>query len=83
MSDDLINIYEASHLAEAEMIHQALESAGIKAYVEQTASPLDGLTAAGEGTDVMVRSDDADRAREVIEQYLAEKADDDTTGGDA
>jgi len=76
MSKDLINIYEAAHMAEAEMVRQALQRAGIEAIVDKTASPFDGLTAAGEGTDVMVSHDDAERARQVIEQHLVEKADD-------
>lgn len=76
MSDDLITVYEAIHLAEAEAIHQALETEGIRAYVEQTPSPLDGLTTIGEGTEVMVLQDDETRARQIVERYLAERAED-------
>lgn len=76
MSDDLITVYEAIHLAEAEAIHQALEAEGIRAFVEQTASPLDGLTTIGEGTEVMVLQDNEARARQIIDRYLAEGSED-------
>lgn len=73
MSKDLVHVYEALNLAEAEAIHQALEAEGIEAYVDQTASPLDGLADIGEGTEVMVREDDAEHAQQVIERYLAQQ----------
>ncbi|MDH3584634.1 MAG: DUF2007 domain-containing protein [Phycisphaerae bacterium] len=76
MPDDLIVIYRAPHLPDAEMIHQALEAEGIRAFVEPTASPLDGLDAMAQGTPVMVLADDAERARQVIDKFLDEHRDD-------
>jgi hypothetical protein len=69
---DLISVFEAINMAEAEMINAALKGAGIEAFIEKTPSPLDGLTAIGEGTEVMVREEDEEKALQVIEDYLAE-----------
>lgn len=71
--DNLVKVYEARHEAEAHMIHEALDAAGIEAYVEQTPSPLDGLTTIQEGTEVQVRAADANRAVQIIETFLAER----------
>jgi hypothetical protein len=70
--DELVTIHEARHEAEAEMIRRALESEGIPASVEQTASPLDGLTAINEGTEVQVYGRDRDRASAIVNSFLAE-----------
>jgi len=71
-AQDLVSVFEAINMAEAEMINMALKAAGIQAAVEKTASPLDGLTSIGEGTEVMVREEDEEKALQVIEDYLAE-----------
>ena len=73
MPDDLFTIYEAATFAEAESIHQTLADEGVDAWVEQTPSPLDGLTNIGEGTEIMIRQHDEQKARRIIERYLAEK----------
>jgi len=74
MSDELLTVYEAPNLAEAEMIHQRLEDAEIEAWVDQTASPLDGLDSmGGQGTPVMVREEDAEQARQIIDRFLEEQ----------
>ena len=75
MSARLVSIYQSQDLPEAELLHQRLADAGIDAFVEKTASPLDGLTAANQGTHVRVREDDADRARQIIDAFIAEKSD--------
>ena len=72
-ADNLVKIYEAQHEAEAELIHHALAAEGIEAYVEQTASPLDGLTVIHEGTEVQVRAADAPQAAKIVERFLAER----------
>lgn len=71
-NDDLVSVFEAMNMAEAQMIADALKAAGISSLVEQTASPLDGLTSIGEGTEVRVKAEDEDRAIQLIEDYLAE-----------
>jgi hypothetical protein len=80
MSKDFVKVYDASNAAEAEMIRQALEDAGIRAYIDTTPSPLDGLIAMGQGIPVLVVGDKADEAVGVIEE-LCERhgdADDET-----
>lgn len=77
MADQLFNVYTAPTFNEAEMIHQALEDAGIRAFIEQTPSPLDGLTSIGQGTPVMVSDADADSAQRVLQEFFAEQSADD------
>lgn len=74
MADQLFNVYTAPTFSEAEMIHQALEAAGIRTFIEQTPSPLDGLNSINQGTSVMVNADDADNAQRVLKEFLAEQA---------
>jgi hypothetical protein len=77
MADQLFNVYTAPTFSEAEMIHQALEDAGIRAFIEPTPSPLDGLSSIGQGTPIMVSDADADAAQRVLQEFLAEQAADD------
>ncbi|MEX2672827.1 MAG: DUF2007 domain-containing protein [Phycisphaeraceae bacterium] len=67
-----VNVYEAAGMGEAEMVHQALENEGIQATIDQIASPFDGLTSINQGTSVLVRKSDADRATEIVRQWMAE-----------
>ncbi|MHC4993746.1 MAG: putative signal transducing protein [Planctomycetota bacterium] len=73
MSDDLIKVYEGVNLPEAELVHQALTDQGIDAFVDPTASPLDGLTAMAQGTPVMVRQDDVPQAQQIIAEFLEQQ----------
>ncbi|QNN25088.1 DUF2007 domain-containing protein [Planctomycetales bacterium ZRK34] len=82
MADQLFTVYTAPTFNEAEMIHQALEEAGIRAFIEQTPSPLDGLNSINQGTPVMVNDNDADAARDIVNAFLAEHAADDATADD-
>jgi hypothetical protein len=75
MADELVSVYEAQDLPLAELLHQRLTDAGVEAFVEPTASPLDGLTAINQGTHVYVRAVDAARARPIVEGFVAEHAD--------
>ncbi len=77
MSDDLVTIYKAASFGEAEMIHQRLEAEGVDAFVEQTASPLDGLDAMGQGTPIMVKQSDEAAAQEIVAAYLTEHYEED------
>jgi hypothetical protein len=71
---DVLVIYIADDLPQAELIRQHLEGKKIDAFVERTASPFDGLTNIGQGTPIMVRSEDAARARQAIMHYLEQTA---------
>ena len=75
MPDDLVSVYQSQDLPEAEMLRQRLADSDIDAIVEPIASPLDGLTAANQGTHVRVREQDAARAREILKDFLAEETD--------
>lgn len=75
MSDELVSVYQAQTLPEAELLHQRLTDEGIDSFVEQTASPFDGLVGANQGTHVRVRKQDQERARGVMEIFLAERTD--------
>ena len=70
---DLVSVYVAEDLPQAELLRQRLDEARIDAFVEPTASPLDGLTAINQGTHVMVREDDADRAKQIVEAFISEE----------
>ena len=72
MSDDLVSVYQAGDLPLAELIRQRLEDEGIEAFIDPTASPLDGLTTINQGTHIFVRQPDAQRAQNVVEEFLAE-----------
>lgn len=72
MQDDLVTIYEAGSLPEAEMLSDRLESAGVRNYVGNDDSPLDGLVAGEQTVAVMVLPQDANKARGVVEAFLAE-----------
>lgn len=67
----MVNIYEASNEAVAEMVRDALREHDIPAEIDNIPNPLDGLTAMGQGTAVFVMEDQAERAREVISDWLA------------
>ena len=71
---DVLVIYTADDLPQAELIRQHLESKKIEAIEERTASPFDGLTNIGQGMPIMVRSEDAARARKAIMHYLKQPA---------
>jgi hypothetical protein len=45
MSQDYVKVYDAVDAAEAELLREALADAGIKAYIDNIPSPLDGLLA--------------------------------------
>jgi len=79
MSDQLVTVYNAPSYSEAEMVHQKLGDAGIKSFVEPTPSPFDGLTAAGQGTPIMVGEDDYAEAERIVKAFLAEHAPDDAS----
>ena len=76
MKEDLVNIYEAASLLIAQLINARLEDANIRSFIDQDNSPLDGLTAADQMIIVRVHPDDTQRAVEIIKQFEAEKADD-------
>jgi hypothetical protein len=71
MSQDYVKVYDAVDAAEAELLREALADAGIKAYIDNIPSPLDGLLAMGQGIPVMVDGEQRGPAVRVIEQWAA------------
>lgn len=67
---ELVQAYSADNMAQAELIRQELEAAGIEAVVRSTPSPLDGLTSIDQGTPILVRVADAKRAEKVVEAFF-------------
>lgn len=67
---DPVHVFDADNMAEAELLREELNAAGISARIDSTLSPLDGLTSMGQGTPVYVDAADADQAARIIEQFV-------------
>lgn len=74
MKDDLVDIFESETLALAQMLADRLAEAGIKVFIDNDDSPLDGLSAAGQYKIVRVLADDADQARKIADEFASEHA---------
>jgi len=72
MDHDLVDVYQAASVSEAQLLKDRLSSEGIEAFLDNTDSPLDGLTAANQYIVVRVLPADAGRAREVAAAFAAE-----------
>lgn len=72
MKPDLVDIFEAETLAEAQMLVARLDEAGIKSFVDNSDSPLDGLTAADQLKIVRVLPADEAKARDIANDFLSE-----------
>ncbi len=72
MKPDLTDIFEAETLQEAQLLATRLKEAGIKSFIDNTDSPLDGLTTASQFKVVRVLPADEKAAREVANEFLAE-----------
>jgi hypothetical protein len=70
MLNDPVKVYDANNGAEAEMIREQLAEADVEAVVDTTPSPLDGLTAMGQGTPIFVDRSVAEKARQIIDNSL-------------
>ncbi len=69
---NLAKVFDADNGAEAELIREALEAAGLSVTIENQPSPLDGLTAMGQGTPVYVAADQVDQANAIIGKFIEE-----------
>lgn len=72
MKPDLVDIFEAETLMEAQLLATRLDEAGIKSFIDNTDSPLDGLTAADQLKIVRVLPADEAKARDIANDFLAE-----------
>ena len=73
MSEDLVDIYETDTLADAQLLVARLEESGIDAFVDNSDSPFDGLTAMQQQKIVRVLPNAESQARQVVEQYVSER----------
>ena len=76
MQDDLVDVFEAENVMEAQLLTTRLEEAGIKSFIDNDDSPLDGLTAGDQMVIVRVLPKDVPQARKVAEEFLSEKMED-------
>ncbi|MEX2212794.1 MAG: hypothetical protein WD768_01615 [Phycisphaeraceae bacterium] len=73
MKQDLVDIFEAETLMEAKLLTDRLTEAGIESFIDNTDSPLDGLSAAGQMKIVRVLPKDQDKAEAIAQAFLSEK----------
>lgn len=72
MKDDLVEAYRAETLMQAQLLHDRLEAEGIRSFIENADSPLDGLVAAVQMVIVRVLPSELDRARRVVSEFESE-----------
>ncbi len=77
MNGEPVKVFDAANGIEAELLRAALVAADVDATIDTTPSPLDGLTAMGQGVPVFVGADDVDRAIEIIDEAMTEHDDGD------
>lgn len=69
MQDDLVDVFQSETLLEAKLASDALEAEGIRCFIDNTDSPLDGLVAADQVKIVRVLPADVDQARRIIADF--------------
>ncbi len=70
VDDELVKVFDTDQESEAMVVRGLLESAGIDAMIVSLDAQQDILPGVG-GVIVQVRPDQADEAREIIEDYRA------------
>ena len=76
-NEKLVRIFDTEQESEAMVVRGLLESAGIDVDMTSLDAQQDILPGVG-GTIILVREEDADRARQVINDYRRAPADDET-----
>jgi hypothetical protein len=67
-NEKLVRVFDTEQESEAMVVRGLLESAGIEADMTSLDAPQDILPGVG-GTVILVREEDAERARQLIEEY--------------
>jgi hypothetical protein len=67
-NEKLVKVFDSDQESEAMVVRGLLESAGIEADMTALEAPQDILPGVG-GTIILVREEDADEARRVIEEH--------------
>ena len=73
MQDDLVEVYAGQTLMQAQLLSDRLEAEGIRSFIDNTDSPLDGLITAEQMKIVRVLPADAERASHIVSQFQAEE----------
>jgi hypothetical protein len=73
MNEELVAVFDSDQESEAMVVRGLLESAGIEAIITGFDAPQDVLPGVG-GVVVRVSPEDADQARQIIEEYRTEGA---------
>jgi len=67
-NEKLVEVFDSKQEMEAQVVHGLLESSGIPSIITSPEAPQDILPGVG-GTVILVREEQADEAREIIEAY--------------
>jgi len=76
-NERLVRVFDSEQESEAMVVSGLLESAGIDCEVTALDAPQDILPGVG-GTIILVREEDAERARRLIEEYRRSPDEDET-----
>jgi hypothetical protein len=77
-NEKLVKVFDTEQESEAMIVHGLLESAGIESDITSLDAQQELLPGVG-GTIILVREEDADEARRMIEEYRQAPGDDDAT----
>ena len=66
--EELVKVFDTDEESEAMVVRGLLQSTGIEAMIQNREAPQDILPGVG-GVVILVRPDDAEEARETIEEY--------------
>lgn len=80
--EKLVRVFDSEQESEAMVVRGLLESAGIECDITALDAPQDILPGVG-GTVILVREEDAERARELIQEYRRSPNDMETAEYDA
>jgi len=73
MHEELVTVFDSDQESEAMVVRGLLESAGIEALIAGYDAPQDVLPGVG-GVTVRVNPEDAEEARQIIQEYRTEGA---------
>jgi hypothetical protein len=76
-NEKLVKVFDTDQESEAMVVHGLLESAGIQSDITSLEAQQELLPGVG-GTIILVREEDAEAARQMIEDYRQAPGDDDT-----
>lgn len=77
-NEKLVKVFDTEQESEAMVVHGLLESAGIDSDITSLDAQQELLPGVG-GTIILVREEDADEAKRMIEEYRQAPGDDETS----